>query len=111
MVIQKKHALSHTLSLQVRATRPVRSGAEITLSYLPAGASGGAAAAPAAVRRAALRDGYGFNCRCPRCRLEAANRHSVPYIYADAERASEEALALLQLVGMCVGLCGGGVGE
>ena len=51
----------------VRAVTDVAAGEELTVSYL-----GREEFAPAAARRAALLERWGFECRCERCAVEAA---------------------------------------
>ena len=49
------------------ATKDIREGEEITISYLPAADEG---SAPTDVRRAYLREWYGFQCLCRTCCME-----------------------------------------
>jgi hypothetical protein len=54
-------------TMVVRSTADLSAGDEVTISYL-----GREAFAPAGERRAALRERYGFECACARCRAEDA---------------------------------------
>lgn len=56
-------------TMVVRCATPIKSGDEVTISYL-----GRPQLAPVAQRVAALKEEYGFDCDCPRF-----VRHTVPY--------------------------------
>ncbi|KAJ7463303.1 hypothetical protein FB451DRAFT_1043390 [Mycena latifolia] len=75
----KWHWDAPSLSLSLRALRPIPAGHEITVSYVPP-------TAPRAVRRAQLKAAYSFACRCPAC---AISRGSVSQ--SDAARAELDA--------------------
>ncbi|EFJ40499.1 hypothetical protein VOLCADRAFT_99704 [Volvox carteri f. nagariensis] len=84
--------------LVVRATRRIPRGREVLLNWL--GSQG--ALAPARERRAQLSQMYDFACRCARCRLEGSEAVSLPFLYSDAERGSEEALEAMEHVGLSI---------
>ncbi|KAI8473679.1 MAG: hypothetical protein J3K34DRAFT_498837 [Monoraphidium minutum] len=70
----------------VRAARRIPAGQEVVVNYLGRGAL-----APAEQRRAELASTWGFECGCPRCRMELA----LPAIAA--ERAESAALRAAEL--------------
>ncbi|EJD43877.1 hypothetical protein AURDEDRAFT_114449 [Auricularia subglabra TFB-10046 SS5] len=53
---------SGTMTLELRATRHIQQGAEVTISYVPPPLK------PTEARQEFLRDGYHFECTCPACR-------------------------------------------
>ncbi|GIL64435.1 hypothetical protein Vafri_18357 [Volvox africanus] len=78
--------------LVVRATRRIPQGREVLLNWL--GSPG--ALAPFQERREQLSEMYQFACRCARCELESSESLSLPFLYSDAERESEEALEVIE---------------
>ncbi|GLI67755.1 hypothetical protein VaNZ11_012008 [Volvox africanus] len=78
--------------LVVRATRRIPQGREVLLNWL--GSPG--ALAPFQERREQLSEMYQFACRCARCQMESSESLSLPFLYSDAERESEEALEVIE---------------
>jgi hypothetical protein len=69
--------------LVLRAARPLAPGDQATLSYL-----GQALTRPLFERRSELKEVYGFECRCERCRAEEKAREKAPQLAAALDAIS-----------------------
>jgi hypothetical protein len=69
--------------LVVRAARDLSPGEQVTISYLGQGLT-----RPLEERRAELREVYGFECRCERCRAEERARQKAPELAAALDAVS-----------------------